>query len=228
MVTVDTPLDVVDFTDGVTSLREAVFATNVVGGPDTIEFADALTADGPATIVLTQGEIAISDDLTITGPGAGLLTIDASGSDVTPDENNGDGSRIFRGDDGDDLGEIEVTITGVTLTGRADTDIFDRHGEGGAIYNRECLAVSDCEIRDNSADEGGGIYNYFGSPFVTRSAIHANSVDYGGGIYSEEGNVTVSDCVIHDNQAYSGGGGILTQEGSPAVIGCAVLAPPGP
>ena len=68
VVTVDTLDDTVDFGDGVTSLREAIFATNLVGGADTIEFAAALTSGGPATILLTQGELAITDSLTINGP----------------------------------------------------------------------------------------------------------------------------------------------------------------
>ncbi len=100
VVTVDTLDDSVDFNDGVTSLREAIFATNLVGGQDTIEFAASLTSGGPATLTLTQGELHISDSLAINGPGADVLTIDASGSDPTPDENNGDGSRIFNIDDG--------------------------------------------------------------------------------------------------------------------------------
>ena len=68
-VIVNTLLDVVDFNDGVTSLREAIFATNLASGPDTIEFAPALTADSPAKIVLTQGELKITDSLTIDWPG---------------------------------------------------------------------------------------------------------------------------------------------------------------
>ena len=85
VVTVNTLDDTVDFNDGVTSLREAIFATNHGGGADTIEFAAALTSGGPATIMLTQGELKITDSLTINGPGANLLTIDASGNDPTPD-----------------------------------------------------------------------------------------------------------------------------------------------
>ena len=63
VVTVNTLDDTVSFADGVTSLREAIFATNLVGGADTIQFAAALTAGGPATITLTQGELAITDAL---------------------------------------------------------------------------------------------------------------------------------------------------------------------
>src|SRR3990172_1595105 len=77
LVTVTTLADTVDFNDGVTSLREAIFATNTVSGADTIDFAPSLTAGGPATTLLTQGELAITDSLTINGPGADLLTIDA-------------------------------------------------------------------------------------------------------------------------------------------------------
>jgi hypothetical protein len=36
LVTVDTAVDTVDFTDGVTSLREAIFAINLVPGADKI------------------------------------------------------------------------------------------------------------------------------------------------------------------------------------------------
>ena len=50
VLTVDTELDVIDFNDGVTSLREAIFATNTVPGADEIVFD--FGHDGPATILL--------------------------------------------------------------------------------------------------------------------------------------------------------------------------------
>ena len=95
MTTVDTVADVVDQNDGVTSLREAILAANSAAGSDKIVFDTALFASGPATILLTQGEFAITDSLTIHGPGADVLSIDASGSDPTPALNNGDGKRAF-------------------------------------------------------------------------------------------------------------------------------------
>jgi hypothetical protein len=106
-VTVDTELDVVDAGDGLTSLREAIAATNTMSGPDEIVFV----FDGPAKVLLTQGELKITDSLSINGPGAELLTIDASGSDPTPNsifgddnfEDDGDGTRIFHIDDGNEV-----------------------------------------------------------------------------------------------------------------------------
>ena len=142
VVTVNTALDVVDFNDGVTSLREAIFATNTVPGADEIVFD--FGHDGPETILLTEGELRITDDLTITGDGADLLTIDASGNDPTPDENNGDGSRVF-------FVSSNTTIRGLGLTGG------DLRRSGGAIISTGELTVQRCHVYGNSALTGGGI-----------------------------------------------------------------------
>ena len=74
MITVDTELDSVDVGDGLTSLREAIAATNTMPGPDEIVFN--FGHDGPATILLMQGELQITEAVTITGDGPDLLTID--------------------------------------------------------------------------------------------------------------------------------------------------------
>ena len=59
IVLVDTEQDVIDFGDGVTSLREAIFATNTVPGADEIVFD--FGHDGPATILLQYGELEITE-----------------------------------------------------------------------------------------------------------------------------------------------------------------------
>jgi CSLREA domain-containing protein len=50
--------------DGELSLREAVEAANARAGADTIGFADGLRG---GTLVLEQGTLAVTDDLTIDG-----------------------------------------------------------------------------------------------------------------------------------------------------------------
>ena len=103
LFTVTTDQDVVDFNDGVTSLREAIFAANTVAGADEIRFD--FGHDEPATIKLKQGELEITDSLTITGPGAELLTIDARQQ-----------SRIFHA-----TGFVgNVTLAGMTLKNGSD------------------------------------------------------------------------------------------------------------
>ena len=73
---VDSPLDTVNPADGVTTLREAIQAANAAPGADAIEFEVGLSG----TITLGGSQLEITDDLTVTGPGAGLLAIDANGA----------------------------------------------------------------------------------------------------------------------------------------------------
>jgi hypothetical protein len=214
LVTVTTLNDTVDFNDGVTSLREAIFATNLVGGPDTIDFAPSLTSGGPAALLLTQGELKITDALSINGPGASLLTIDASGNDPTPNVNNGDGSRVFNIDDLNLATQFDVSISGLTLTGG---DLGGGSaGSGGAIFTRENLSISGSTIRGNSTlFRGGGIAVMVGNLTVADSTISGNMAlgGYGGGIYSRgtsallRNTLTVTASSISGNSASANGGG---------------------
>lgn len=219
VVTVNTLEDKVDFNDGATSLREAIFATNLVGGADTIEFSASLTSGGPATLTLVQGELKITDTLVINGPGTNLLTIDASGNDPTPDSNyddglfnDGDGSRVFSINDGSSDNFLNVSIGGLMLTG-GDVD-----GNGGAIQSFEHLTVTDSTISGNLARySGGGIYSFDGDLTVILSTISNNSTYFngtGGGIFSGSllgvaNHVTLTDSTISGNSAGFVGGGIF-------------------
>src|SRR5688572_27902717 len=93
-VTVNTLADTIDLDDGLTSLREAIFATNLVAGQDTILLPFDFSGSDPVTLSLTLGELRITDSVSINSR-SGFHAIDASGSDPTPDQNNGDGSRVF-------------------------------------------------------------------------------------------------------------------------------------
>src|SRR5262245_31681103 len=68
--------------NGAGSLRQAILDANALPGADVIDFAPA-ARDG--TITLTSGQLSITDDLTIDGPGADRLAV--SGNDA---------SRVFR------------------------------------------------------------------------------------------------------------------------------------
>ena len=62
--TVTTTADLVDPNDGELSLREAVAKANATAAADTINFDAVLEG---TTLLLTGGELAISQDLTIDG-----------------------------------------------------------------------------------------------------------------------------------------------------------------
>jgi CSLREA domain-containing protein len=200
LVTVDTLADTVDANDGVTSLREAIITANLVAGADEIDFAPSLTSGGPATITLTLGELAITDDLAITGPGATLLTIDAN--DPTPDENNGDGSRVFNVDDGDAAVHKVVAISGLTLTGG------DVAGYGGAISSRENLTLTGCTLSGNAATEGGGALTtsgLFDEVLIEDSTLSDNRSGNTGGAIDARGRVTLHDTTVTGNSGTIGG-----------------------
>jgi len=218
VITVTTDQDIVDFNDGVTSLREAIFAANTVPGHHEIVFD--FGHDGPATILLTLGELQITDDLTITGPGASLLTIDASGNDPTPDEKNGDGSRVFHVIGGSAIQFVSVELVGLRLTGG------DSPGAGGAIYSSFTnLSLTDSVVEENSAAAaGGGVFVINGNnPFpqpdlhgvvLNRTTVANNlSAQYGGGIAVQGRALTVFDSTIQNNTVSALGVGALSGGG---------------
>jgi hypothetical protein len=92
VIVVNTADDIENALPGQMPLRQALNLANQQPGRDMISFA----LPAGSTISLDTGELLIADDLTIAGPGADRLTIDASASDPTPDANDGNGSRVFR------------------------------------------------------------------------------------------------------------------------------------
>lgn len=177
-IVVNTAVDELDgsIVDGDVSLRDALAAA-AVGEP--IIFNDALNG---ATINLTLGELVIDRSLTIDTPGLPLgVTIDASGNDLTPTVNNGDGSRVFRITDGT-AADLTVELRGLTITGG------DITGSGGGIQNFERLTLANTKVQANSARGGQGS---------------------GGGVWSQNAtNLTIRDSTLTGNAASLAGGGL--------------------
>ena len=103
-VTVDTLIDV-NASDGLTTLREAIAAAMP---NDTIDFSVTGTIN-----LSSLGQLTINKNLTITGPGANLLTVRA----FDPSGTVGDGTHVFNVDDGNFTADKTVVISGLTLTG---------------------------------------------------------------------------------------------------------------
>ena len=203
---VDTIADEFDglYSSGDLSLREAIFLANANAGANTITFHALF--DTQQTIALVSQLPTISDDLTITGPGQTLLTLDAgNGTDNLP--GTADGFRIFSIDDGDSQNQIDVEISGMTLTG-GDVSSGDLGGDGGAILTVEDLTVINTTISDNAAESGGGMQVLFGTTNITSSTISSNSAtNYrGGGIFILFGTANITSSEISGNSSQFGGG----------------------
>jgi hypothetical protein len=163
------------------SLRQAIIDTPSGG---TVDFQAGLTG----TITLTSATLTIGKNLTITGPGASVITV------------SGNGLEVFS------IGSFTVAISGLTIARGASP------GGGGGVLNAGTLTISNCTVSDNQAtfgSRGGGIYNNGGNLTVSNSTLSGNSASGtggGGGIYSAGGTLTVSNSTLSGNGADEGGG----------------------
>jgi hypothetical protein len=192
------------------SLRQAVLDANTNPGADLIRFAPAA---GDGTITLTSGQLTITDDLTIDGPGAERLAV--SGNDA---------SRVFQINTG-----VAVSMDGLTIT--------HGHGllRGGGIWNAGTLTLAHAVLSDNQViglpgigpavdPFGGGLLNtgtltVHHTTFVHNQSIGAagdpggpGSTALGGALMSvgsvgAPATATVSYCTFLDNQAVGGAAG---------------------
>lgn len=180
---------------GAGSLRQAVLDANAsVGVADEIRFADGMTG----TVVLTSGQLALTDDVTISGDTTGDKR-----ADITISGNNA--SRIFN----QTGSNTDVALQGLTLINAGTTSIF-----GGAVraYESGTLAISDTTISNNTSRSGSGIYAVMTTVTVTNSLIANNTATSGtftgGGIYVSGDTLTLVNTTVDGNSTNSLGGGI--------------------
>ena len=185
--------------DGTLSLREAIATANSLGGSNTITFAPGLSG----TIKLTSNLSSITGgNLTIQGPGAGVLTV--SGGNLY---------SLFDFSGGNTYAISGLTITGGTTGG---------NGGGVSIGSGDNVTLSNDVIANNSASSGGGIYgvyNYGGMATLSNCTISGNS---GGGLDNQGANSSLSltNCTISGNYGPANGGGLFNSYGTTTLTNC--------
>jgi CSLREA domain-containing protein len=205
------------------TLREAI-AFSDDGG--TITFSPALTSGGPQSITLNpgNGQLTIAKNLTLTGPGATLLTVRRA-------PNAGTDFRIIE-IQSSPTGGSSVTIAGLTISGGAHAHgggigdegfnnltltrsvvsgntALGANGRGGGIYAGGGLWIDQSAIMSNHAPgasaQGGGVWAANGA-FVTLSTIANNDAgDKGGGMFVAAGGVRAVFATLTGNRATTGG-----------------------
>lgn len=180
-------------------------ANSIANNGDTIVFDPAvfnLRSEAPSgvlTIDLVNGQILIDNDITITGPGANLLTIK---------RNSVSNFRIFAVNPG-----ITANISGLTIS----NGFGSAAAPGGGIYNDHgTVTITDCVISGNFGP-GAGIYNDgntsgTASLTITNSTISGNNSNFngGGGIFNTahfggNASVSIANSTISDNVSEDGG-----------------------
>ena len=186
-----TNLSVTNLNDsGPGSLRQAL-ADATVG--DTITFAVT------GMITLTSGELVVSQDVTLVGPGASSLRISGN---LT--------SRVIHN-------SAHLTISGLTIRdGQAGV------GVGGGILNDGTgrLVLTHTLLTNNRAQKGGGVYNSPGgtlqvidSTFSTNltALFDAGADASGAGLYNAApgGVVSISNSTFSGNDVHDNGSGFF-------------------
>ncbi len=218
------------------SLREAIATANTNAdtggcahsgsfGDDTIVFAAGTNG---SLINLSNGQLTIGANLTITGNGPSNTIVSGQGA-----------SRVFVVNGG-----VTVEMDGLTVRGGSAP--FERGGgiqnfgaltitssivsnnlafDGGGISSNGTLTVVNSTFSQNVArlplsgglGDGGGISNKGGTLTVTDSTLSANS---GGGIFNS-GTATVNGSTLSGNSASSGGG--IRHEGGALTVANSTL-----
>jgi hypothetical protein len=168
------------------TLRDAVEAANAIPG------ADQIVLGTSGTIQLTApSAFSITEGVTISGPGAGELTVGGSGLS----------SRVFE----ISLG-AEVTMAGFTISGGFAS------GAGGnvEVASPGSLTLLGVRVQGGQADVGGGIA-VRGTLMAHNSLIDGNTAVNGAGLAVEaSGTASLFNTTIADNEATEDVGGIYS------------------
>ncbi len=197
-----------NFDSGGGSLRQAV---NGAPRGSTIRFSDAVRG----AILLTSGGITIDKNLTIVGPGAGLLTVRYGGFGV----NSGVSATIsgLTISDGGGTGITSsgnLTVVDSVVSGNAGGGIATRCSRRRVEFSyficlvQNQLTIINSNISDNRSEIGAGISISLSEVAITNSSITGNAAykvtdaffAAGAGIYNKGGRLTITNSTIADNE----------------------------
>jgi len=185
------------------SLAQALIDANNNPGYDTVEFAAGLTG----TIRLVSSLPVITEGVTITGPGADLLTVSGNGlySIFSVINNNPDVP-------------MGVVISGLGIADGAQALGDPINLSPGVSALHSSLTLTDVDIHDNVQNNptvfviGGSAVSRFGTGdlVITDSVIHDNlsgpTSVLGSAVSGVGGKMTIRNSSITDNDSDTGGG----------------------
>lgn len=143
--------------------------------------------------------ITIEKRITIEGRN-GVACLDADGN-----------SRIF-----------EISASNVVLKNILFKNGYVSDDNGGAIYfNNGNHNLDNCYFEENTATDGGAIYNYGAAVTVSNSQFNGNYArDDGGAICNYGNSMSLTNCRFEDNKATDDGGAIFDDADSLTARNC--------
>jgi hypothetical protein len=212
-----TPTTIVTNTNdsGPGSLRQALADAHE---GDTINFDPSLNGQ---TIMVTSGELVVDKNITISGPGADLLTVEG----FPPTQ-----FSVFHV-----MPSHTAMVEGLRITGGDSLN-----GGGGVLNDHATLTISNCSLTGNSSYYGGAIYSDGSAGGATLAVLNSSVSDNyayfaGGGIYNDAHNggsatASLTNCTVNGNTAahsdiqFGGGdgGGIYNNGGTLTITNSSV------
>jgi predicted outer membrane repeat protein len=215
-------------TEGDFTIREALSFAQKNLEPAVITFSESLrnreyendphATPSPATINLRLGVLRINTPTVIQGPSTFILEIDVTQADPTPNNNAGDGSRVFLIDDGDATTDIRVEISDLTIMGG---EINDALG-GAGMLTREDVLLQNVTFKDNYTKFNGGAIVVKGGTLTVSGTTFKNNeaAINGGAVYVDNPTgktVTFTNTTFSGNNASARGGAIFVNNGATVV-----------
>lgn len=200
---------------GILAISNAAFCTTlyVPDNYSTIQGAIDASTDGD-TVIVRPGTYLENIDF----KGKAIIVTSEFGSTVTTidggNPSNPDYGSVatFRNSEGPD-----TVLEGFTLTNGIGNIMWSSRFGGGAYCWYASPIIRNNTIKNNSADNGGGICCNYGdtAPRIEGNIISENNAAEGGGIYcSNNSEPTIVDNEISDNTATTLGGGISCDRAS--------------
>lgn len=177
--------------------------------------ADIIAVPAEQPTIQDGIDAAVSGDEVLVSPGTYVENIDYLGKSITVRSTDGAGVTTIDGSDGGStvlLFADDGVLDGFTITNGLATI------GGGVHVGGATPSVTNCIIRDNGAELGGGIYVLAGSALIAGNIIDSNvafgpfvSNGYGGGIYVASGAPLISNNTIYGNVV--GFAGLVIEQG---------------
>ena len=176
------------------TLRAAIQETDATSGADAVivppgryvlSSVPSPEAGFPNENDAGNGDLDITDTLTVRGAGAGRTTLDGGGLD-----------RVFSIDGGVTASISDMTITGGDSIGGGSSKGI---GMGGGIYNQGTATLERLRLVGNSSDGGGAVFSIPGTYITIRDSLLAHNTAYEGGAIRFDSGGEVVNSTITDN-----------------------------
>ena len=182
------------------TLRDAVLTANADGVASTITFSSELDADG--TITLSNGQLDVTEALTVTGNGMTIARDPATACVLDGTADSGE-FRLIESSQA-------LTISDLVLRDGCADGSTAAEQDGGAIRTvNSSLTLQGVSLIANSAYGSGGALARTGTASATiDDAMFSGNVATNGGAISSPADLTVRDSTFSGNSASSIGGAV--------------------